>query len=220
MTLLTAYFLRNRSLSEKNRGGLTSISIQCEINGLPYGNQGMMGPEQTKEKEFEDLMSRFADFIRIHVQKYNLYKYGLDPEDVSQDIRIKIWKLLRSEKNIVSYSSYIKKIVNSSVIDQLRKLRREEGIFNHEKHVAERELAYSLELARFRGLEETVGRAVDSLLDSRRQVVKLYLLNLSIEEIAGYLHWSTSKTRNLLYRGLSDLKKVLKTMDIQYDSKR
>jgi len=180
----------------------------------------MMGPGQTKEKEFEDLVNRFADFIRIHILKYNPYKYGVDPEDVSQDVRIKIWKLLHSEKNIASYSSYIKKIVNSSVIDQLRKLRREEGIFNHEKIVAERELAYSIELARFRSLEETVGKAVDSLIDSRRQVVKLYLLNLSIEEISGYLHWSTGKTRNLLYRGLSDLKKILKTMDIHYDPKR
>jgi RNA polymerase sigma factor (sigma-70 family) len=180
----------------------------------------MKRQDQAKEKEFEDLVNRFADFIRIHIQKYNLYKYGLDPEDVSQDVRIKIWKLLHSEKNIVSYSSYIKKIVNSSVIDQLRKFRREEGVFNHEKHVAERELAYSLELTRFRGLEETVGKAVETLLDSRRQVVKLYLLNLSVDEISGYLHWSTGKTRNLLYRGLSDLKKALKAMDIQYDPKR
>jgi len=180
----------------------------------------MTGPDQAKEKEFEDLLNRFSDFIRIHIRKYNLYKYGLDPDDVSQDVRIKIWKLFHSEKNIISYSSYIKKIVNSSVIDQLRKLRREEGVFHHEKHIAERELAYNLELARLRGLEETIGKAVETLLDSRRQVVKLYLLNLSVDEIAGYLHWSTGKTRNLLYRGLADLKKALKAMDIQYDPKR
>lgn len=180
----------------------------------------MMGPKHLQEKEFEDLLVRFADFIRIHIQKYNLYKYGLDPDDISQDVRIKIWKLLHSEKKISNYSSYIKKIVNSSVIDQFRKLRREEGIFNHEKQIAERELAYSIELSRFRALEETVGKAVDSLIDSRRQVVKLYLLNLSIQEIASYLNWSTDKTRNLLYRGLADLKKVLRTMDINYDPKR
>jgi RNA polymerase sigma factor (sigma-70 family) len=179
-----------------------------------------MAPGQLKDREFEDLLNRFADFIRIHIQKYNLYKYGLDPDDISQDVRIKIWRLLHSEKNISNYPSYIKKIVNSSVIDQLRKLRREEGIFSHEKQVAERELAYSIELSRLRTLEETVGKAVDSLIDTRRQVVKLYLLNLSIQEIASYLNWSTDKTRNLLYRGLSDLKKILKTMDIHYDAKR
>jgi RNA polymerase sigma-70 factor (ECF subfamily) len=172
-----------------------------------------------RDREFEELIGRFTNFIRIHIQKYNLYKYGLDPDDISQDVRIKIWKLLHSEKNISNYASYIKKIVNSSVIDQLRKFRREEGIFNHEKHVAENEFAYSMELSRFKCLEEAVGKAVDSLIDSRRQVVKLYLLNLSIQEIAGYLGWSTDKTRNLLYRGLADLKKVLKGMDIHHGSK-
>jgi RNA polymerase sigma-70 factor (ECF subfamily) len=179
-----------------------------------------MDSYRAKEKEFEDLLDRFATLIRIHIHKYDIYKYGLDPDDVSQDVRIKIWKLLHSEKNISNLPSYIKKIVNSSVIDQLRKIRREEGIFSHERQVAENELTYSLEMARIKSLEEVVGKAVDLLIESRRQVVKLYLLNLSIPEIAGYLNWSADKTRNLLYRGLSDLKKILKDMDVHYESQR
>jgi RNA polymerase sigma factor (sigma-70 family) len=179
-----------------------------------------MNKEQRRDKEFEDLLNRFANFIRIHILKFNLYKYGLDPDDISQEVRLKIWKLLHGEKNIANYASYIKKIVNSSVIDQLRKIRREEGVYSHEKQVAENELAYSLEMSRFRSLEEIVGKAVESLLESRRQVVKLYLLNLSIQEIASYLNWSVDKTRNLLYRGLADLKKVLKNTDIHYESKK
>lgn len=179
-----------------------------------------MDSGQLKEKEFEDLLSRFADFIRVHIHKFNLYKYGLDPDDVSQEVRLKIWKLFYNEKTIANYSSYIKKIVNSSVIDHLRKIRREEEIFSHEKHVAESELTYNLEISRYKSLEEIVGTAVESLIESRRQVVKLYLLNLSIQEIASYLNWSINKTRNLLYRGLGDLKKVLKNMDIHYESRR
>lgn len=179
---------------------------------------GDTGP--AKEQEFEDLVNRFADFIRIHIHKFNLYKYGLDSDDISQEVRVKIWRLLHSEKKITNYPSYIKKIVNSSVIDQLRKIRREEGIFSHERQVAEHELAYSIEAARAKNLEEVVGRAVEMLIESRRQAVKLYLLNLSITEISSYLHWSTGKTRNLLYRGLADLKKILKNMDIHYGSQR
>jgi RNA polymerase sigma-70 factor (ECF subfamily) len=87
----------------------------------------------SKEKEFKDILDNFAQFIRIQVHKYNLYKYGLDPEDILQDVKIRIWKLIRDEKIISNYPSYIKKIVNSSVIDQLRKYRREEDLFKHEK---------------------------------------------------------------------------------------
>jgi RNA polymerase sigma-70 factor (ECF subfamily) len=63
-----------------------------------------------------------------------------------------------------------------------------------------------------------VGKAVDGLIESRRRVVKLYLLNMSIEEISLYFHWSKDKTRNLLYRGLNDLKKILKEKNIDYEN--
>jgi RNA polymerase sigma-70 factor (ECF subfamily) len=181
-----------------------------------------MDLKDRKEKEFERIMDNFAQFIKIQVHQYNLYRYGLDPEDILQDVKIRIWKLIRNEKNIFNYASYIKKIVNSSVIDQLRKFRREEGLFNHEKQtrIAEMELAYNKEVSRNKNLEETVGRALEKLIDSRRQVVKLYLLNLTIQEIAGFLNWSQNKTRNLLYRGLSDLKELLRGMESEHEDPR
>ncbi len=178
-----------------------------------------MDEPKTKEEEFEDLVNRFTAFIKIHIHKFNPYRFGIDPDDIAQEVRIKLWHLLHREKNIANYASYIKKIVNSSVIDQLRKLRRDEGLFFHEKQrqVAEQETNSSAEFIRYRNLEEVVGFAVESLMESRRQVVKLYLLNLSIQEIAAYLGWSTDKTRNLLYRGLSDLKTALREVDAKDD---
>jgi RNA polymerase sigma factor (sigma-70 family) len=176
---------------------------------------------ENKEREFKAIMDDFAHFIRIQVLKYNLNRYGLDPEDILQDVKIKIWKLIGDEKIVSNYASYIKKIVNSSVIDQLRKCRREDGLLNNEKRmrIAEMELAYSKEAFRNNNLEEFVGNAVEMLINSRRQVIKLYLLNLSIQEIASYLNWSQDKTRNLLYRGLADLKALLKDMDVKHEDR-
>jgi len=110
--------------------------------------------------------------------------------------------------------------VDSSVIDQLRKLKREEGIYLHEKYkkISEQKSNYvSDEFYGQRDMKEIVGRAVAGLIDSRRKVVKLYLLNMNIEEIAAYFRWTKDKTRNLLYRGLADLKKILKEHDIDYE---
>jgi DNA-directed RNA polymerase specialized sigma24 family protein len=36
------------------------------------------------------------------------------------------------------------------------------------------------------------------------------MMNFSIEEISDHFRWSQHKTRNLLYRGLADLRKILK----------
>jgi RNA polymerase sigma-70 factor (ECF subfamily) len=180
-----------------------------------------MIPERAQEEELKTLLTRFAGFIRAHIQKFDVQKFGIDPDDVAQEVRIKIWKLLEGEKNIVNHASYIKKIVDSSVIDQIRRLRREETLFRQErqKQVAEREDMYRPETLRNTTMKEIVGRAADALIDSRKNVVKLYLLNMSLEEIAHFYGWSRHKTRNLLYRGLSDLKKSLKKTDVEHEDR-
>lgn len=117
----------------------------------------MESPRKEKEDEFNYLLNSYAQYLNNHVQKYNLPKYGLDPEDIMQDVRIKIWDLVRSNKIIFSHGSYIKKIVNSAVIDQLRKFRRDESLYKHErqKHVSELGRSYSREVAHKRHMEDT-----------------------------------------------------------------
>ncbi len=174
---------------------------------------------ELKEKELERILNSFSNFIRIHIHKYNLQKYGLDPEDIAQEIRIKLWKLLLNGKNIDHQPSYIRKIVDSTVIDHLRKLKREEETINQSimKTIAESSLSSYSELPSEDKIQEIVIKALNQLIDSRHKAVKLFLLNMSIEEIAKYYSWSKDKARNLLYRGLNDLKKILKEKGIYYE---
>jgi RNA polymerase sigma-70 factor (ECF subfamily) len=170
----------------------------------------------SSDKDLELLLIRFTSFIRAHIQKFEVQRYGIDPDDIVQEVRIKIWRLLASEKNITSYASYIKKIVDTVVIDQLRLLRKDEQLYRMEKQkqVAERLNGFRPEILRNIRLREAIGKAVESLIESRRNVVKLYLFDMSIEEISRFYGWSLHKTRNLLYRGLADLKRSLKKTDI------
>ena len=127
--------------------------------------------------------------------------------------------VLIDEKKIYSYSSYIKKIVNSCVIDQIRKSRREQGVISNEKRkrISDRRSFYKKHNFSEDQLKNMIGEALESLMASRRRVVKLFLLNMTLEEIAIFLNWSEAKTRNLLYRGLDDLKKILRVKGIEYE---
>jgi len=174
-----------------------------------------------KLKEFDFVLNKFARFIRLNIQKFDLPKSGIDPEDVIQEIRIKIWNILNDEKKIIHYSSYIKKIVDSSVIDHLRRMRRERGLLQIEKQkIAEWKQSYEREIPYDGNLMNIIHDAVESLIESRRKVVKLYLLNLTINEISIFYDWSKDKTRNLLYRGLADLRKILREKGIKYEAKK
>jgi RNA polymerase sigma-70 factor (ECF subfamily) len=180
-----------------------------------------MSRNKRKEEEFDAIIDKFSRFIKIQIQKFNLPKYGLDIDDIFQEVKIKIWKILDDEKKIKNYASYLKKIVDSSVIDQLRKLKREERLFIYEKqkNVAENKANYIPDFSDENNSKEIIGQAIDSLIESRRKVVKLFLLNMTIEEISIYFNWTKDKTRNLLYRGLSDLKRILKEKEMDYENK-
>lgn len=178
-----------------------------------------MNWNNNKEDELRSILEKFSGLIKFHIIKFNPQKYGLDPDDISQEIKIKIWRLLHDEKNIKNHSSYIKKIVNSSVIDLLRKWKRDQGIILTEKQkkVSEIKKGYPTVISFEENLRNSVAEAVDSLIESRRKVVRLHLMDMTIEEISAYFNWSTDKTRNLLYRGLVDLKNRLKNKDIDYE---
>jgi len=181
-----------------------------------------MGSDFRKEQELSYLIERFSGFIRAQINKYCVVHSTLDVEDILQETRIKLWKIIYSEKKIRNYASYIKKIVDTSVMDFLRKYKREEGIYFHEmnRKICEKNSFDDTDfLYEQSDLNDIVGKAIEGLIESRKKVVKLYLLNLSIEEIAFYFHWTPHKARNLLYRGLLDLKKILKEKKIDYEHK-
>lgn len=171
-----------------------------------------MSQKEAKANEFEAIINRCSRLINTHIQKFNFQEIGVDPNDIIQEVKLKLWKILNDEKKIKNYTSYINKIINSSVIDQIRKLKREEKIIIYEKHksISEQKSNYRADIPPVNSIKEIIGQAVDSLMKSRRKPVKLFLLNMTLDEIAIYLNWSKDKTRNLLYRGLADLKRILK----------
>jgi RNA polymerase sigma-70 factor (ECF subfamily) len=67
-------------------------------------------------------------------------------------------------------------------------------------------------------LTAQVAQAISTIPASRRPVVRMYLVGYPREEIARVLGWSEAKTRNLLYRGLADLRERLSAMGISWES--
>ena len=64
---------------------------------------------------------------------------------------------------------------------------------------------------------QQVARALDTIPASRRPVVKMYLTGHPREEIAELMGWTEGKTRNLLYRGLADLRERLQAMGVGWE---
>jgi RNA polymerase sigma-70 factor (ECF subfamily) len=58
-------------------------------------------------------------------------------------------------------------------------------------------------------LAAQIERALEAIPESRRRVVRMYLVGYNSTEIGALMGWSEAKARNLLYRGLGDLRERL-----------
>jgi RNA polymerase sigma factor (sigma-70 family) len=173
--------------------------------------QGSLKRENREGNDFELALERFSAFIRTHILRFGLDRRGIDPEDVIQDIKLKLWKNFDSEKNSALRPSYIKKVMDSILIDLLRKIRIQAEFIRPENREALRRAGVLREESTPECiLGQRIRDAADTLRESRRKVVKLFLLDMTIEEISLSLSWSKDKTRNLLYRGLEDLKRQIR----------
>lgn len=173
-----------------------------------------MNKIRSDKDEFEALLEKLSLAIQTSVQSYHPQKLGIDPEDLVQEIRIKLWKIFKSDKKIHNYSSYIKRVINSIIIDQIRASRRYEKIVDLEKRRNLQDHGIRNVPIRTR---KDVESAFNSLIESRRKVVRWSLFGLDINEISKILKIDETKTKNLLYRGLNDLKNILESKGINYE---
>jgi RNA polymerase sigma-70 factor (ECF subfamily) len=176
---------------------------------------------QKRKNDFEYLIKNFSGLIYFHINKFSFKDNVFDCHDISQEVILKLWKVMNNEKKIRHYSSYIKKVVDSTIIDYLRKSRRHNKVisFKMQESISEKRTFFKENSDPNKSLKKIIYNAVENLIESRKKVVKLYLLDLTIGEISILFNWTEDKTRNLLYRGLSDLKNNLKEKGIHYEHK-
>jgi RNA polymerase sigma-70 factor (ECF subfamily) len=146
-------------------------------------------------------------------------------DDIEHEVKISVWKeIQKSEKEIRNLGSYIWRVTyttTSKIMKRLSEQRWEPIDSRDEKQgktgqfetggAAQPDYQFQNE-----ELFQIVRESVNLLIESRRQVVKLYLSGMNANEIAEFLGWTDGKTRNLLSRGLADLRKILLEKNIEW----
>ena len=158
-------------------------------------------------------MSRFGAMVRQVGLRHRLADSDLD--EVLQEVRIRLWRAQRTGEQVRQVSaSYVYRTAMSAAVDLLRRRRTRRSdvsvpIDEHAERLPVRARDPELDLAHAE-LAAQVSQAIDTISPNRRPVVRMYLAGYPREEIATLLGWSEAKTRNLLYRGLDDLRARLR----------
>ena len=114
-------------------------------------------------------------------------------------------------------SSYLYHVATTAALDLLRRRRARRADDTEDIHERTELMtpdASPHDTAEARELASQIEAAVDTLSIDRRVAVRLHLTGYDREDIARMLGWTEARTRNLLYRGLDDLRRRLTDMGI------
>lgn len=170
----------------------------------------------------EGVIDRFRTMVRSVGARHRLSDADID--EVLQEVRIRVWRANPTGEQIERLgASYVYRTAASAALDILRRRRARAA------HLTESvdDRADTLPAAS-RGahadvegdeLAARIMAAVDTLPLARRAVVRMYLTGYERAEIGELLGWSEAKTRNLLYRGLADLRRRLGEWGITWETR-
>jgi RNA polymerase sigma factor (sigma-70 family) len=192
---------------------LKTIYNRAEIE-LP----SMDNPDN-KIDTIERAINDYAYLIRSAIRKTSPQISASDMDDIEQEVKIKIWKqILNSEKKILNLGSYIWKVTYTTTCRVMKKLTTERnlaighynGAHNFEEKIVRSKDSLPDSQLEKKELMIIVKECVDALMESRRAVLKLHLMGMDHREISQFFGWSEGKVRNLISRGLEDLRNSLK----------
>ena len=157
----------------------------------------------------EALLARFAGVVRRIGARFRVERHDLD--ELLQEVRVRLWHARATREQIeATPASYIYRVATSAALDLLRRRRARPALSLEGEVEEDREPADGATPADARveagELGELVSAAIEEITPSRRLVVRLHLSGYDRDEIASMLDWSEAKVRNLLYRGLAELR--------------
>lgn len=167
----------------------------------------------------EGIVARYEGLLR-HVAR----RYGVLPSDIHevvQGVRVRLWRARPDGETITALGvSYVYRTAMSAALEVVRRRRgigaagRETDIEEAGQEPATRATGGPEQVLERAEVARAVAEEVHALADARRVAVQLHLAGYSGDEIAGTLGWSKAKARNLIYRGLADLRAALRRRGI------
>lgn len=171
------------------------------------------------ERRLTGVLDKYGRALKDAVARVCRGPLGLHRDEIEQEARIRLWRALARETVIADVRPYLHRIVATAAIDAMRHVRSRREIplelptgteVQPSRHEPEARGASPEGIAYGRELMRVARRVLASLPANRRRAVSLHLQGFTTEEIAQLMKWSEPKARNLVYRGLADLREKLR----------
>jgi DNA-directed RNA polymerase specialized sigma24 family protein len=165
------------------------------------------------EERYEALAARYGALIRAVVRKVGALAGPAVGEEIEQRIRTELWKRCRNPEPIEYPDTYV---YRAAVRETVRAMRREsaragEPLRAEPAAVQGDDPHHRLAVKELGGmLREAIGR----LAPDRARAVRLHLAGFTVHEMMALHGWPYQRARNLVARGLAEVRRGLKQRGI------
>lgn len=172
-----------------------------------------MPPPDDPDSVFRALVDQYGALIKRIVSRVGGRAVRESGDDVAQQVAMSLWRQVSREQTITHQSSYI---YRAAVRETVRAVKRElERLKTHAPVDSDGgpELSSAApnpeQAAAAAQLGRDIERAIGGLLPERAAAVRAHLAGYSVEEIMETHGWQYQKARNLIARGMADLREEL-----------
>jgi len=163
-------------------------------------------------RRMEDLVQQYGRLIGTMVRRVGRQAPTHVHEDIQQRVMISLWKQLRREQTIEHPTTYIYKTAVRETIRVLRQEASRKPEVLEPDSVADRmpsrDNPYDT-LARKEKMRH-IRAAIEAVAPERRLAVWAHLNGFAVTEIMKKYSWPYQKARNLIARGMADVRAILR----------
>ena len=135
-------------------------------------------------------------------------------EDIVQNCMVQLLRSRNKGEGKQEYpSTYLQRVAHGATVDEIRRHSRWKENLVGTAGTLDGPAPSGITAPDSAAFSAEVGKAIRGclvkLVRSRQLAVALYLQGCTVREVAGLLGWSAKRADNLVYRGLSDLRRCL-----------
>jgi len=163
-----------------------------------------------------DDVERLQRILRHAVARVCPRELDSEREDLVQSAMLRILERASGgEAAGIRSTSYLVKVAFNSMVDVMRRVNRRRAAGIEEVEGPRSELAARVSAAPARpDVSPAVHECLSTLVRSRRHAVTLYLQGFNTREAARMLHLEEKAIRNLVFRGIHDLRRCLQAKGV------
>ena len=135
-----------------------------------------------------------------------------EPSDIEQQVHIALWQQLRREQSIEYPASYVYKAAVREAVRAVRRYRAraEDPLEAAPMQVSGPETRAD-RLTDARRVQDAVAEALAAMAPDRARAVRGHLAGFNVEELMKLYGWTYQRARNLIARGMADLRVELRS---------